>query len=450
MNRKRFEVYMMFTRIPFIKHISKELEHYSNEDESLIGTIIHDLIDNDYVYIVLARDEVNHFRCIEVEASIESIIEARDRLHGRIRWLTQQNVKTVNQNGTKEGLNLFVDQLPENQQHFYYQVLKNSESHLAAKELFIEVEKFYDDVDGNFIEQFQSINGFDARLWELYLFCYLTEEGFEILRTHSRPDFLISKDESKVAIEAVIVARKDDKKSTIGAFKHKTIEEARELNKNEMPLRFSSALDQKLKKKYWTLPHIQGKPLIIAIADFHDEFSMTWSFNALLELLYGFKHNFYHEKDGQLIINPLKVEAYLKGNGTKIPSGFFSWPDSEHISGVLFSSTATLAKFNRIGKQAGFGNDNCVLVRYGGRHDPDPNASMPLPFAYKVDVHSNETWSEGTSIYHNPNALIPIDKSLFPSTAHHYFDNGQIISDVPEFHPYFSITENHFVSKSKK
>lgn len=445
MNSKRFETYLMFTRTPLIKYVSKELEHYSNESETILGVVIHDFTDDDFVYILLARDEVNHFRAFEVEASVESLDEARRRLHERMRWFISQNIKSVDQgdrNGKKPGVNLFVDQIPESKQHLSYKILKNEVSHLAAKQLLLEIEKFYSNIDKNFIEQFQSVNGFDARLWEIYLYCLFTEEWFSIVRTHDRPDFILEKADSHFAVEAVIVGRKEDEKKPIGVLRHKTMEETREENRNAMPLRFSSALDSKLKKKYWTLPHVQGKPLIIAIADFHDEMAMTWSFSALLELLYGYRHSFYHEQSGDLVITPVKVEGYTKPSGAQVPSGFFFWPDSEHISAVLFSSTATLAKFNRLGKQAGFGSKKSTLLRVGARHHHDPSASMPLPFQYIVDENSHETWGEGASLYHNPRAALPIDRNLFPNFGHHYFDNGQIVSHLPDFHPYFSITYN--------
>lgn len=450
MLRSRFEIYMMFTRTPLIKLISRELEHYSNENETILGVIIHDLEDDEFVYILLARDEINQFRAFEVEASVPSVDEARRRLHERMRWFTLKGTKQVDQGDAankNRGINLFKDLIDKHAQHPFYKVLKNEISHLAAKELLIEIERFYTDVDGNFIEQFQSINGFDARLWEIYLFCLFNEQDFKITRTHDRPDFLISNID-EFAIEAVIVGRKREDKKPIGVLKHKTKEETREENRNDMPLRFSNALDQKLKKRYWDLPHVKGKPLIIAIADFHDEMAMTWSFNALLELLYGYKHSFYHEKSGELIITPIKVDGYTKKSGTQIPSGFFFWPESEHISAILFSSTATLAKFNRIGKQAGFGSNASTLLRVGARHDHDPNASMPLPFVYVVDTESEETWVEGASLYHNPKALFPVDQDAFPNFAHHRFDNGQIVSNIPEFHPYFSVTYNT-VAKAK-
>lgn len=441
MNPKRFQAYLMFTRRPLIYFIAEELEYYSNKDESLLGLVLLDRIDGDFVFQILARDEVNHFRTFEVQTSVESITEARERLIARMKWLTSQNIKKVDQGGTKKGVSLFDDVIPEAKQHPYYKLLKNHVGQLAAKQLLLEIQKFYKDIDGNFIEQFQSLNGFDSRLWEIYLFSFFTEELFDVERVHERPDFILMKADTSIAVEAVVVNRKTHN-PPFSLRAHPTKEETRKKNTNDMPLRFSSALHEKLKKEYWKLHQVAGKPLIIAVADFHEDFSMTWSFSALLEFLYGFKHSHFYDKDGKLIINPIKVEDYTKPSGAKVPSGFFFQPNAEHISAVFSSSTATLSKFNRIGKQSGFGDDRCTLIREGAYHDHDPNASVPLRFIYKVDTDCFETWSEGGSLYHNPRALLPTNPELFPSIAHHRLDQGQIISTTPDFHPYFSITTN--------
>jgi len=123
-----------------------------------------------------------------------------------------------------------------------------------------------------------------------------------------------------------------------------------------------------------------------------------------------------------------------------IPSGYFLQPDTENISAILFSPMGTISKFNRIGRQAGFGLDNITMIRFGTHHDHEPDATVPKIFKYKVTTDSNETWAEGLTMYHNPNAKHTVSAELFPSIAHLYFENDQIISRIPEFHPYTSTT----------
>ena len=90
---------------------------------------------------------------------------------------------------------------------------------------------------------------------------------------------------------------------------------------------------------------------------------------------------------------------------------------NKNISAIIFSSTATLSKFNRIGRQAGMGNGNSLLVREMTIYNHDENADKPDIVVYSVDENANETWSEGVVIYHNPYALYPLDPTLFNDTV---------------------------------
>ena len=109
---------------------------------------------------------------------------------------------------------------------------------------------------------------------------------------------------------------------------------------------------------------------------FHDDQSMIWSSTALIDYLYGVRHDFYYDENRKLIIKPVKIETHKTGE-KEIPSGFFSQPDSEFVSAVLFSATGTISKFNRIGRQAGFYDPRIIMIRRGTCHNHDPNASMP-------------------------------------------------------------------------
>ncbi|MCT9925429.1 hypothetical protein N7272_14830, partial [Enterococcus faecalis] len=88
-------------------------------------------------------------------------------------------------------------------------------------------------------------------------------------------------------------------------------------------------------------------------------------------------------------------------------AGFLLDEANKNISAIIFSSTATLSKFNRIGRQAGMGNGNSLLVRTMTIYNHNENADKPDVVNYYVDENANETWSEGVMIYHNPHALYP-------------------------------------------
>lgn len=433
-NKKLFEIYVLFTREPFVNHFTKELEFYSNGNGGLIGLISLDLTDNDYYACILSRDEAKQYRAVNVEGSIPTIEEARKEID---KMMGSDSI-IFHENNTKF-FDIFKDLENEKQLHPNFKLLKESEAFQSAKDVIKEISYHYKDIDGNFIDQIQSLNGFDSRIWELFLFCFFREQFFSFKRNYSAPDYIIEKFGQIIAVEAVIVSRKTE----LDKYEPKSEKEIEGSLENEVPLLFGSALFDKTKKKYWKKAHVKGHPFVIAIADFHDTMSMTWSFNALIDYLYGYKYEHSHDSNGKLIIKPVKLGSYKKPNGTEIPSGFFFQEGTENVSAVLFSSCATISKFNRIGKQAGLGSTNSNLIRMGSYYNHDPNADKANIISYEVNEDSNETWSEGVVIYHNPNALIPLDPNLFDDrVAQCFFDNEFIKSRMPKIYPYNSMTLN--------
>jgi hypothetical protein len=69
-----------------------------------------------------------------------------------------------------------------------FAAIREGKGYSPARELMSAMMYCYEDPDGNFVEQFQS-TGFDARLWELYIFATLTELGYAFDRAHAAPDF---------------------------------------------------------------------------------------------------------------------------------------------------------------------------------------------------------------------------------------------------------------------
>jgi hypothetical protein len=162
----------------------------------------------------------------------------------------------------------------------------------------------------------------------------------------------------------------------------------------------------------------------------------------LLEYLYGVTHDFSYDENGRLIISAAKLETH-EYEGKKIPSGFFLQENAENISGILFSASGTLSKFNRMGRLAGFALPNTRMFRFGTKHNHDPNAALPLPFSIEIEPGKTiENWADGISIFHNPRAKFPLDPDMFPGVAHHFFQDGMITSILPESHIYSSMTSN--------
>jgi len=435
-NRKLFNIYVLFTREPFIQYLTEELEFYSNGNGGLIGLISLDLTDNDYYACILSRDKSKQYRAELIEASIQTIEQARN-------WIDEKmsSNSIIHHDNNSDYFDIFQELNKDDKQHPHYKLLKENVALISAKNVMKEISYHYKDIDGNFIDQFQSLNGFDSRVWELYLFCFFREQFFSFQRNFNAPDYLIEKLNQEIAVEAVIVSRKKE----LGKEEHKTIDQIQKLLKNEVPLLFGAALFDKMKKKYWEKDHVKGKPFVIAIADFHDTMSMTWTYNALLDYLYGYRYEHSYDKEENIEVKPIKIGNYTKQNGTEIPSGFFFQPNVEHVSAIIFSTCGTLSKFNRMGKQAGLGTDDNTLIRFGSFYNHEPNADKPNLISYQVSEESNETWSEGVVIYHNPNALIPLNPELFDERVSQSFFGSEdrlIHSAMPLIFPYNSFTQN--------
>jgi hypothetical protein len=80
---------------------------------------------------------------------------------------------------------------PDADLHPQYVVLRDSVLHEPARALLREIQAFFEDPDGNFVEQFQS-RGFDSRTFELYLFAMLRASGHTIDRSIDPALVLIS------------------------------------------------------------------------------------------------------------------------------------------------------------------------------------------------------------------------------------------------------------------
>lgn len=203
-----------------------------------------------------------------------------------------------------------------------------------------------------------------------------------------------------------------------------------------MPIKWGSALYSKLAKKYWELPHVIGKPIVLAVQDFHIPHSMSFSSGTLMPYLYGLRFNALYDATGNLIVSDEKRESH-SWDGKTIPSGFFYQPGCEYISAVISNPLGTISKFNRMGVGAGFGRDDVRMLFTGTKHDHDPNASVPLKFALEVTRDNwDEPWCGGLNVFHNPNARHPVEPSIFNEYAQHFYEDGRLRSYLPKFHPY--------------
>jgi hypothetical protein len=442
-SRVRFDALAGYARDPRTPVFAEELSYFEHAKERVLGVLVRDRTDNDFSGMVLARDERNQYRWVGSTTFHPRRRQAEALLRRELEQAALLPDESYHQ-GHKPcaPVDFFTPLVPRSQLHSAFRSLIEEERYSSARGIIEPMMSWYKDVDGNFIEQFQT-RGFDARLWELYLFATLTELGFRIDREYPSPDFIARSLWGQVAIEAVTVNPTPVGAGTLGAPPNLYTEEGeRAFRREYMPIKFGSSLYSKLLKQYWAKSHVRGLPLLFAIQDFSLPGSMTFSGTALSLYLYGYDHDWTRDEAGKLIVTPRRITVHRWGE-KEVPSGFFQQPGAENVSAVVANFSGTISKFNRIGRMAGFGSKRVVMIRRGFAIDPDPNASEPLPFLHIVDSPDySETWVQGCTVYHNPQATVPLDPELLPGATHlRLRDDGQVVPMArPEFHPLGSWT----------
>jgi hypothetical protein len=310
-----------------------------------------------------------------------------------------------------------------------------------ARGMLREVYAEFPDPDGNFVEQFQT-KGFDARTFELFLFAMFKDLGHHIERER-RLDFILSRDGQTAGVEAVVASPPHN--DGITPYTHDppiwSPEELQEYTQQDMAIRLGSPLFSKLQKKYWTLPQAKGKPLIFAIENFYPG-ALHLADSTLSRYLFGLASHSHYDADGKLIGTHARIDKHTSG-AKEIPSGFFTQPDAENVSAVLFSNSGTIAKFNRMGHQGAYHSHAVRMIRWGTSYRFDSNSTWPEMFLYEVGDPSwgVESWREGTVLFLNPRAKYPVSRGWLGASVEQYLEDGRIVAKLAEpFHPFGSNT----------
>lgn len=438
----RFDALAGYARNPRARVYGDELDWFEYNDERVLGVLILDKTDGDYAGAVLARDERLQYRWTTMTTFTPSVRRAKALLRQLMVEAADQPDEAHHQGHQNPHISdFFTPIVPKERLSPSFVALVNEEGYSSALGIMEPMMRWYDDVDGNFVEQFQS-TAFDARIWELYLYATFIEMGFEFDRSNVAPDFVAKSLKGAIAIEAVTVnPTKDKNGQPIAPPPIETEEQILVFLREYMPIKFGSPLYSKLLKEYWTQPHIDGMPFVIAIEDFSSSGSMIFTRTSLHLYLYGYDHVLQKTSDGKLETRPRKVDFH-EWEGKKIESGFFFLPNAQNVSAVIFSNSGTISKFNRMGMIAGFGSSQVEMVRQGTRTNLEPGAVAPVLFEFDVhDPDYKETWVEGLDVYHNPTASIPLDPDLLPGAAHHFLEeDGSTSSFCPDWHPLGSLT----------
>jgi hypothetical protein len=245
LSRRRFDALAGYTRKPEIVLFIEEIEWHATPDERLIGMISHDRIDHDFGWVILGRDERLRYRAIDLNTSLPSAQTAREQFFLRMAEHQIEPDDAYHQGDTRGApTDFFTHIVPRDKLHTTFKILSDEERYSPARALIEAMMRFYEDTDGNFVEQFQT-TAFDARIWELYLYATFTELGYAPARDLVVPDFLFSGPLDSVGVEATSV--NPPNKGDVQLPTNK--EELVSYMENYIPIKIARVLARKLKKR---------------------------------------------------------------------------------------------------------------------------------------------------------------------------------------------------------
>lgn len=298
--------------------------------------------------------------------------------------------------------------------------------------------------DKNFLTDLQT-RGFNARIWELYLFACFKEQGCRVSQDWPSPDFRICTEKHEAYVEAVTT---NPAGPGILGLQETQFPPADPWERiaGDMAARFAKTLRSKIQRKYDELDHVRGSPFALAVADFSGGATMTWSRESLMVYLYGLAPDINAVSQGKQVAAVAVTE--LKGH-PHINAGLFLDPEMAGLSAIIFSNAGTLPKFQRMAIQAQMPPDVVKARRKGFLWDSKDGALTSIPFdldtrseQYRDLCEGRESWSFELEVFHNPLARHPLPLELLPDARHWHETDGilgisvrwknQILSSVTE------------------
>ena len=167
--------------------------------------VTFDKIDHDYGWVIFGRDERHRYRAINVNVSYSSKDASRADLFSELAKLHAEPDESFYQSDDPNPpTDFFTPVVDDSYLNSIFKMLVDGVKYSSALGIIKPMMRFYDDTDGNFVEQFQTV-GFDARLWELYLFATFVELGYARAPGTAVPDFIFTSPLGSLGIEATTI-----------------------------------------------------------------------------------------------------------------------------------------------------------------------------------------------------------------------------------------------------
>ena len=176
----------------------EEVSWWADERRQTVGLITFYPRSRDFGCLVLRRDIDHRFRIIPATGGFASPEAALASLQRQMRPDEAPEPRPPGEPARPNFLSVPGGRVVNEK----FSMLCSATHHFAALHTIAEIYFALDRPDDNFVGDFQT-EGFDARLWELYLFAAFREQGIEVRQDLGSPDFRLEHQGMTVLVEAV-------------------------------------------------------------------------------------------------------------------------------------------------------------------------------------------------------------------------------------------------------
>lgn len=323
-------------------------------------------------------------------------------------------------------LDLFgnINGVDESKYHPKFAFLKNELQTTNIKEMLINWTDGFVDRDGKFIQEFQKT--FHSSFWEIYLYRLFTTAGYTLDQSHPMPDFIINTP-YEIFVEAVIAnikltGRKEQERTfddQLSMFTPPYLQKDFYKLLDNAIIRYSNAISykhKKLSKEYSKLEWVNlQKPFVLALASYDDVNYGREYIYPILALLYGL----YYNVDTNTYIP--KEYIIKPESDAKIPIGLFNDENYKNVSAIIFTCSLTLGKLTALS----ISENKLSFNKVYSLHE---NIITHKYVLKRVGIDDTETLSEGTFVFHNPNASqkLPDDFLSKLNITNFYYQNNKL------------------------
>jgi|SRR5271154_1723812 len=156
-SRLRFDSLAGYSRSPMMPLFAEEFGWFEEANEKVLGVIVRDIPDDDFACYVLGRDAKGRYRAVWLECSIATVDLTLALLATKLAEHARMRPEDFHQGDeVGEPLDFFTPVRGDGALNPNFKSLITERGYSPALKLMTDMMRYFEDADGNFVEQFQS------------------------------------------------------------------------------------------------------------------------------------------------------------------------------------------------------------------------------------------------------------------------------------------------------